>query len=112
MVELCGNSGGAFLRRGSHDNHRGADTNDHHHDHHHDHNLRAAYLHVLADALTSVLAIAALTAGKYLGWTWMDPLLVLVGSIVIPNWSIGLLRQTTAVSLSFDVDPDRPLAPP
>jgi len=52
-------------------------------DHHHDHNLRAAYLHVLADALTSLLAIVALLAGKTFGWVWMDPLMGIVGAIVI-----------------------------
>ena len=64
------------------------------HPHRHDHNLYAAYLHVLADALTSVLAIVALTSGKYLGWTWMDPLMGIVGAIVIGQWSIGLLRSS------------------
>ena len=67
--------------------------------HHHDHNLRAAYLHVLADALTSVTAIVALTTGKLLGWIWMDPLMGLVGSAVIARWSYGLLRETSAVLL-------------
>lgn len=67
--------------------------------HHHDHNLRAAYLHVLADALTSVTAIVALTAGKLLGWIWMDPLMGLVGSAVIARWSYGLLRETSVVLL-------------
>mgnify|MGYP005851822403 CR=1 FL=1 len=67
----------------------------HHHDHHHDHNLRSAYLHVLADALTSVLAIAALLAGKYLGWNWMDPAMGIVGAILVARWSLGLIRQTS-----------------
>lgn len=67
--------------------------------HHHDHNLRAAYLHVLADALTSVTAIVALATGKLLGWIWMDPLMGLVGSAVIARWSYGLLRETSAVLL-------------
>jgi cation diffusion facilitator family transporter len=61
---------------------------DHPHDHH-DHNLRAAYLHVLADALTSVLAIVALVAGRSLGWTWMDPVMGIVGALVIARWSWG-----------------------
>lgn len=76
-----------------------------HHDHDHDHdddhdhghahgdtNLRAAYLHVLADALTSVLAIVGLLAARYLGWLWVDPLIGLVGAVVILHWSRGLLR--------------------
>lgn len=76
---------------------------DHHHDHdghaHADHNLRSAYLHVLADALTSVLAIVALLLGRSLGWVWMDPLMGLVGALVIARWSIGLMRDTGAVLL-------------
>ena len=81
---------------------------DHHHGEpglpqHHDHNLRAAYLHVVADALTSLLAIVALTAGKFLGWTWMDPVMGIVGSVVIARWSMGLLRETSAVLLDGEV---------
>ncbi len=77
----------------------------HHHDahqphhHHHDQNLRAAYMHVLADALTSVLAIVALIAGKYFGWVWMDALMGIVGAVLITRWSIGLLQDTSAVLL-------------
>ncbi|HZM00961.1 MAG TPA: CDF family Co(II)/Ni(II) efflux transporter DmeF [Planctomycetota bacterium] len=71
---------------------------------HHDRNLRAAYLHVLADALTSVLAIVALTAGKLLGWAWMDPAMGLVGSIVIATWSWELLRDTGGVLLDAELD--------
>lgn len=70
---------------------------------HHDHNLRGAYLHVLADALTSVLAIAALGTGKLLGWTWMDPIMGLVGSMVIARWSYGLLRDTSRVLLDAEL---------
>jgi cation diffusion facilitator family transporter len=70
----------------------------------HDHNLRAAYLHVLADALTSFTAIFALLTGKYFGWIWMDPLMGIVGSIVIGRWSFGLLRDTSRVLLDGDVD--------
>ena len=66
---------------------------------HHDHNLKAAYFHVLADALTSLLAIVALTAGKYLGWVWMDPVMGIVGALVIAKWSYGLLRDTSAILL-------------
>lgn len=74
--------------------------------HHHDHNLRAAFLHVAADALTSVLAIAALTTGKHLGWTWMDPCMGLVGAGVILHWTVGLLRQSSRVLLDHDAKPD------
>ncbi len=71
---------------------------------HHDHNLRAAYLHVLADALTSVLAIVALTTGKFFGWVWMDPIMGIVGSLVIARWSYGLLRDTSAILLDRVAD--------
>jgi cation diffusion facilitator family transporter len=73
--------------------------------HHHDHNLRAAYVHVLADAMTSVLAILALLAGRFYGWVWMDPLMGLVGALVIAHWSIGLLRSSGAVLLDTVTDP-------
>ncbi len=67
---------------------------DHDHDHgHHDTNLRAAYLHVLADALTSVAAIAGLLVGRFLGWVWMDSVVGLLGAVVIAHWSIGLARS-------------------
>ncbi len=65
----------------------------HPHDHHADHNLRAAYLHVVADALTSVLAIAALLLGQYAGLAWVDPVVALVGAVVIFKWGIGLTRE-------------------
>ena len=64
-----------------------------------DHNLKAAYLHVLADALTSVLAIAALLAGKFFGWVWLDAVIGIVGALVISRWSLGLLRETGAILL-------------
>jgi cation diffusion facilitator family transporter len=77
---------------------------DHHppdaHRHHaHDHNLRSAYLHVMADALTSILAIIALLAAKYFGFVWMDPVMGIVGAILVAGWSLGLLRTTGAVLL-------------
>lgn len=77
-----------------------------HHVHHHDHNLRGAYLHVLADALTSLLAIGALVSGRFFGWHWMDPAMGLVGSAVIARWSYGLLRDSSRVLLDGDVPPD------
>ncbi|TAA47316.1 CDF family Co(II)/Ni(II) efflux transporter DmeF [Corallincola spongiicola] len=70
-----------------------------HKEHHHDHNLRAAYMHVLADALTSITAILALLAGKWMGWYWMDPLMGIVGAVVISRWALGLLKQTSEVLL-------------
>jgi cation diffusion facilitator family transporter len=73
------------------------ETPEHHH--HHDHNLRSAYLHVLADTLTSLLAIAALLTAKYLGLIWMDPLMGILGSILVARWSYGLLRTTGYILL-------------
>lgn len=82
-------------------------AHDHHHDnHHHDHNLRAAYLHVLADALTSFLAIFALLTGKHLGLVWMDPVMGLVGAVVIIRWSLGLLKDTSSILLDSEATPD------
>lgn len=77
------------------------------HEHHDDHNLHAAYAHVLADALTSVLAIVALLAGRFYGWIWMDPLMGIVGSLVIARWSWCLLKGSGAVLL--DNVPDQTL---
>ena len=71
-----------------------------------DHNLRAAYLHVLADALTSVLAIIALSTGKAFGWIWMDPIMGIVGALIISRWSYGLLIDTGRVLLDRDVNPE------
>jgi len=76
---------------------------DHDHHHHHDHNLRSAYLHVLADALTSVFAILALLSGKYLGWNWMDPVMGVVGAVMVAAWSRGLLLATARVLLDMRV---------
>ena len=73
---------------------------DHHaHAHHHDHNLRAAYFHVLADALTSILAIVALLAAKYYGANWLDPMMGIVGAVLITKWSYGLIRESAKVLL-------------
>lgn len=77
---------------------------------HHDHNLRAAYLHVMADALTSVCAIAALLTGKYFGWGWMDPIMGIVGALVITRWALGLLRETSAILLDGSAGDRRLLA--
>ena len=81
---------------------------EHEHDyaqhHGHDHNLRAAYMHVLADALTSLLAIVALLAGKYLGAHWLDPVMGLVGAALVARWSYGLIRDTARVLLDHQVD--------
>jgi cation diffusion facilitator family transporter len=90
---------------------------DHPHEHHHDHgaghhhedtNIRAAYSHVLADALTSVLAIVALLGGRFMGWVWLDPIIGIVGAAIIARWSWGLIRDAGAVLL--DTVPDQTLA--
>lgn len=77
---------------------------DHAHGHHHDHNLKAAYMHVLADALTSVLAIVALVLGKYYGWNWMDPVMGMVGALVIIHWAYGLMKETSPVLIDESID--------
>jgi cation diffusion facilitator family transporter len=88
-----------ILGHEGHEHHHDEDG-DHEHTHPHgDHNLRSAYLHVLADALTSLLAIFALLAAKYLDMAWMDPLMGIVGALMVSRWSIGLLRLTSAVLL-------------
>jgi cation diffusion facilitator family transporter len=66
-----------------------------------DHNMRAAYVHVIADAAVSVLAIIGLTLAKIFGWLWMDPLAGIVGALVIANWSFGLIRDTGAILLDI-----------
>jgi cation diffusion facilitator family transporter len=77
----------------------------HHHGHdHHDLNLRSAYLHVVADAVTSILAIAALIGGKYFGATWLDPVMGLVGTLLVGRWAWGLLRDTGRVLLDAEMD--------
>lgn len=99
---LAVNIASAFLLSGGHHHGHGHDHgHDHHHGHAHggDNNLRSAYVHVLADALTSVLAIAALLAGRYLGWIWMDPIMGIVGGVVIARWSWSLMRDTATVLL-------------
>lgn len=74
-------------------------VHDHDHGHHHDLNLRSAYLHVLADALTSVLAIGALAGGRWLDAAWLDPAVALVGAALVGRWSIGLARASAGVLL-------------
>jgi cation diffusion facilitator family transporter len=92
---------------GTHDHHgheHGPGTHDHH-DHEHpagrDNNLRGAYLHVLADALTSVLAITALLLGALFGWSWLDPAIGVLGALVIARWSWGLMRDTGRVLVDY-----------
>ncbi len=91
------------VEHAGHDDHGRHEDDHHRHGRRHDHNLRAAYLHVLADALTSVLAITALVFGKYLGWNWLDPLMGIVGAMVITRWSLTLLRETSPILLDGGV---------
>lgn len=108
VVGLAVNLVSVFVLMGHHGHDHG-----HHHDHahehgghhHHDNNLRSAYVHVLADALTSVLAIAALLAGRYLGWVWLDPAMGIVGAIVIAKWAFNLMRDSSAVLLDATDEP-------
>ena len=86
------------------DHHHGGHDHDHEHHHdHHDHNMKAAYFHVLADTLTSLLAIVALLVGKYIGLLWMDPLMGIVGALVISKWSYGLIKDSSEVLLDKSV---------
>ncbi len=92
---LTVNVASAWILKGDHHHH---DGHDHHH-HGEDLNMRAAYLHVLADALTSVLAIIALSAGFFFGWVWLDPVMGLVVTVVIVSWAYTLIRDTSAILL-------------
>jgi cation diffusion facilitator family transporter len=89
----------AYLLIGPRHGHGGGREHGHGNNHHQDHNIRAAYLHVIADALTSVLAIIALTTGRFFGWVWMDPIMGIVGALIISRWSYGLLRDSSKVLL-------------
>ena len=78
----------------------GRDHGDHEHAHHHaDHNIQAAYLHLLTDVMTSALVIVALLSGEFLGMVWMDPVMGIIGALVILNWAWGLARRTAHVLL-------------
>lgn len=102
LIGLVVNLVCAWLLKDAHHHHGHTHASDHGHGHehgHHDLNLRSAYIHVLADALTSVTAIVALTAGKFLGWAWLDPMMGLVGSAVVSVWAYGLIRDTSGILL-------------
>jgi cation diffusion facilitator family transporter len=99
----------AWLLQEQH-NHHAAHGHKHHHHPHHDQNLRAAYFHVLADALTSIFAIVALFAGKFLGWVWLDALMGLVGAAVITKWAFGLVNDTSSILLDGAIDKQTKLA--
>lgn len=92
-----------------HHHHHSHDDHDHHHDHHHSHddhdlNQKAAFLHVVADAVTSVLAIIALFAGKYFGWDFLDAILGIVGAVLVAQWSWGLIRETGKTLLDAEME--------
>jgi cation diffusion facilitator family transporter len=101
VVGLAVNLASAWLLHQG-DHHHG---HDHGHGHHHDNNLRAAYQHVLADALTSVAAIVGLLAGRFLGWTWLDPLIGVAGAVVIAHWAWGLMRAASEALLDVSGSP-------
>jgi cation diffusion facilitator family transporter len=84
--------------------HHGSVDENHRHGHHHDLNLKSAYVHVLADAATSVLAIAALLAGWFAGWGWMDPVAGIVGAVVVASWAKGLIGDTSKILLDREMD--------
>ncbi len=117
ILGLAVNAVSAYmLSRGTHHHghghahqHEHAHAHDHGSDpappaHHHDLNLKAAYLHVVADALTSVLAIVALLGGRYIGASWLDPAMGLLGMVLVGRWAISLLRETTRVLLDAEMD--------
>lgn len=95
-----------LLREEPHDHDHHSHGHSHGHHHHRDNNLRAAYVHVLADAATSVLAILALLVAMSSKWIWIDPLVGIVGSAVIASWAYGLIRQSGAVLLDVASDRD------
>ena len=99
VIGLVVNVVSAIILKDDHHHHH-----DDHHTHHHDHNMKAAYLHVLADTLTSILAIVALLIGKYAGLVWMDPVMGIVGALVIFHWSFGLIKESSTVLLDKSVD--------
>ena len=103
FLGLIVNLASAWLLQEDHHGH--SHYGDRKHDRHHrDSNLKAAYIHVVTDALTSVLAIVALYSGKYLGWIWLDPVMGLVGAAVISKWSYGLVRDTGVILLDGAID--------
>ena len=110
VVGLAVNIASAWLLQEDHGHHHDhGHDHEHHHDHGHagrDHNLRAAYLHVLADAATSVLAVAALLIGRFYGAVWLDPIMGLAGALLIAHWSFGLIRETGAVLTDAVPDPE------
>ena len=110
LVGLCVNVASALILKHGHGHDHG---HGHAHGHHgRDHgatddlNFKAAYIHVIADAVTSVLAISALLAGKFLGWAWMDPVMGIVGSAVVAQWAWSLIRDTSSILLDRTPETD------
>lgn len=102
VLGLIVNGASMFILGDGHAHHAHHEEAHEHHDHnhdHHDYNLRSAYLHVLADALTSFLAIFALLSAKYFGLVWMDPAMGIIGAVMVAIWSWGLLRSTSSILL-------------
>jgi cation diffusion facilitator family transporter len=109
VLGLVVNLASAFILGGAHHGHDHGHGHSHgHHDHHGDDhedlNLRAAYLHVIADAATSVLAILALAGGWWLGWSWLDPVMGVVGAVLVAVWAKGLIAETSKVLLDREMD--------
>jgi len=104
IVGLIVNIACALILGRAEDHHGHAHDDHEPHRHDHDLNLRSAYLHVLADAATSVLAIVALVGGMFWGWNWLDPLMGIVGAILVSRWAWGLLRDTSRVLLDREMD--------
>lgn len=94
----------AWLLKGEHSHDHGHGHTHGHDGQHHDVNLRAAYIHVIADAATSVLAIVALVGGKLYGAAWLDPVMGIVGSILVARWAVGLLRESGRILLDAEMD--------
>jgi cation diffusion facilitator family transporter len=99
----------AMILGGAHDHHDHHAEHQHdghhdHHGHHHDLNLKSAYVHVIADAATSVLAIVALAGGWFYGWSWLDPVMGIVGAVLVAVWARNLLAETGKVLLDREMD--------
>ena len=97
----------AVILGGAHGHDHGHGGHDHPHDHghhHHDLNLKSAYLHVIADAFTSLLAIMALAGGWFFGWSWLDPVMGLVGAVLVALWAKNLIAETAVVLLDREMD--------
>ena len=107
VVGLIVNIVCAMILGGAHDHHHHEGHGDHHHHddaHHHDLNLKSAYVHVIADAATSVLAIIALAGGWVYGWSWLDPVMGIVGAVLVATWAKNLLTETGKVLLDREMD--------